>query len=218
MDLDFSRPLILIFIGKQASGKSFLLRNLIYQLTKQNTFKFGHVFSATSFNPDYDFMPEKHVDGDYSEHKLELYIDSLKKWMTNNPGKKLPPSFLILDDLLGKIHQNSDVFSNLMSTYRHFNMTVFITSQYMVRSISTLLRELADVAFIFKSKFKNTRTSLYEAFGQSLESQDEFDDVLERATKERRACLVYKANEDKIEDAYLSFKCPGDDHKFKLKF
>ena len=44
MDLDFSRPLIMIFIGKQASGKSFLLRNLIYQLTKQNTFKFGKCF------------------------------------------------------------------------------------------------------------------------------------------------------------------------------
>jgi len=208
----------MIFIGKQASGKSFLLRNLIYQLTKQNTFKFGKVFSATSFNPDYDFMPEKHVDGEYSEAKLEQYIDSLKKWMTNNPGKKLPPSFLILDDLLGKMHANTDIFSNLMSTYRHYNMSVFLTSQFMVKNISTLLRELVDVAFIFKSKFKNTRTSLYEAFGQSLESQDEFDDVLEKATKERHACLVYKANEEKVQDMYLSFKCPGNDPKFKLKF
>ena len=218
MDLDFSRPLIMIFIGKQASGKSFLLRNLIYQLTKQNTFKFGHVFSATSFNPDYDFMPEKHVDGEYSEAKLEQYIDSLKNWMEKNPGKKLPPSFLILDDLLGKMHQNSDIFSNLMSTYRHYNMSVFLTSQFMVKNISTLLRELVDVAFVFKSKFKNTRESLYEAFGQSLKDQNEFNEVMEKATKEKHACLVYKANEEKVQDMYLSFKCPGNDPKFKLKF
>ena len=218
MDLNFSRPLIMIFIGKQASGKSFLLRNLIYQLTKQQTFKFGKVFTATGFNSDYDFMPEKHVDSDYSEAKLESYIGSLKQWMEKNKGKKLPPSFLVLDDLLGKIHGHTDIFQNLMATYRHFNLTIFITSQYMVKNVSPLLRELTDLAFIFKSKFKNTKEALYDAFGQMLDNQDEFNRVLDQATEEKHASLVYNANKSTPEEAYLSFKCSGDDVKFKLKF
>ena len=206
MDLDFNRGQIIVLIGKQASGKSFLLRNLIYQLSKQQTFKFGKVFTATGFiYSDYDFMPEKHVDSDYSEVKLESYIGSLKQWMEKNKGKKLPPSFLVLDDLLGKIQGHTDIFQNLMATYRHFNLTIFITSQYTVKNVSPLLRELTDLAFIFRSK--NTRIALYEAFGQMLDNQDEFEYILDQATKEKHASLVYNANKSTPEEAYLSFKC-----------
>ena len=49
-------------------------------------------------------------------------------------------------------------------------------------------------------------------------SDTEINEVMEKATKEKHACLVYKANEEKVQDMYLSFKCPGNDPKFKLKF
>ena len=66
LELDFSRAQIISLIGTCGSGKSFLLRNLIYQFSKTNMFKFGTVFTGTSFNTDYDFMPEDSVHDDYS--------------------------------------------------------------------------------------------------------------------------------------------------------
>ena len=218
LELDFSRAQIISLIGTCGSGKSFLLRNLIYQFSKNNMFKFGTVFTGTSFNSDYDFMPKESVHDDYSEAKLAKYIGKLRTWLELHPGEKLPPNFLILDDLLGRIKLNSHVFNNLISTFRHYNMTIFITSQYFVKNISTLLRELTDVAFIFRTRFKNSQVSLYEAFGQMLDDQDEFNEVLNEATKDKYACLVYLARKEEKEESYMSFQAPPDDIKFKLRF
>jgi ABC-type dipeptide/oligopeptide/nickel transport system ATPase component len=218
LELDFSRAQIISIIGTCGSGKSFLLRNLIYQFSKKDMFKFGIVFTGTSFNTDYQFMPDGAVHSDYSEAKLEKYISRLRSWLEVNQGQKLPPNFLILDDLLGRIKINSNIFNNLISTFRHFNMTIFITSQYFVKNISTLLRELTDVAFIFRTRFKNSKESLYNAYGQLLDSQDEFDEVLNEATKEKHSCLCYQARKEYKEESYCSFQAPPDDLNFKLKF
>jgi len=217
-DLDFSRGKIFVIVGKQASGKSFTLRNLMYQFSKDGIFQFGQVFSGTTFNSDYEFMPEGAVDSNYSEAALERYIGKLRAWMEKNKGKKPPPNFLILDDILGKMRPRTAIFQQLISTYRHYHMSVFIVSQYMVANVSTLLRELTDVAILFKSKFKNTKESLFNAFGQMCEDQDEFERYFTQATKEKHAALLYFAEKDTKEEAYLSFKAPSDDKPFKLKF
>jgi hypothetical protein len=216
--MDFERGQIFVFIGKQHSGKSYTLRNLMYQFSKAGIFKFGKVFSGTSFNSDYDWVPEGAIDSNYTEAKLEAYIGKLRKWLEDHPGKKLPPSFLILDDLLGKMKANTSIFSSLMSTYRHYNLSIFITSQYMVKNISTLLRELTDYAFIYKTKFKNTRESLYSAFGQMFDDEKEFYRILDEAVKVQHSALVYRANENTVDTAYTAFKASGKDKKFMLKF
>lgn len=218
VEINFKNPRVFVFIGRCGMGKSFLLRNLIYQFTKAGQLHFGVVFTGTDMSKDYEFMPEKAVRSDYSEKNLEKYIDKLKVWIKSNPGKKLPMNFLILDDLLGRIRVNSPVFQNLITTYRHLNMNIFLTSQYMVRNTPTLVRELTDYAFIFKTRFKNSLVSLYEAFGQMLESQEEFNRLLEEATKEQYTALMYDANKETAEEAYTPFRCDQKDIKFKLDF
>jgi hypothetical protein len=59
---------------------------------------------------------------------------------------------------------------------------------------------------------------LYNAYGQLLDNQDEFNQVLNTATKEQFSCLVYKARKEHKEESYSSFQAPTDDIKFKLKF
>ena len=215
---DFSRQNIFVLVGKQGSGKSYMLRNLLYNFTKQNIFQFGVCFTGTAFNTDYDFLPEDAVHSDYSEERLQQYINKIKEWMKSNKNKKPPPSFLILDDLLGKIKLSSPIFANLISTYRHYNMSVFITSQYMVKNISTLLRELADYAFIFKTKFKNSRIALYESFGQMLDNQDMFNSYLDKATEQQYHCLLYNANTDNKAESYHIYSADSKQKDFKLNF
>jgi ABC-type dipeptide/oligopeptide/nickel transport system ATPase component len=90
LELDFSRAQIISIIGTCGSGKSFLLRNVIYQFSNKNFFKFGCVFTGTSFNTDYEFMPDGSVHSDYSEAKLEKYISTLRTWLQMHPNEKLP--------------------------------------------------------------------------------------------------------------------------------
>ena len=76
LELDFSRAQIICMIGSCGAGKSYLLRNLIYQFQKKNVFKFGVCFSGTGFNSDYNFLPEGAVRSNYSEDQLAKYIEN----------------------------------------------------------------------------------------------------------------------------------------------
>lgn len=220
LELDFSKGAsIITIIGKCGSGKSHLTKSLIKQLCEQGFFKFGKVFSGTGkINADYNFMPEGSVDGDYTEAKLQAYIGKLEKWCEDHPGQKLPANFLILDDLIGIMKPNTSGFSHLITIYRHLSCTVLILSQYMVKNVSTLLRELCDHAFLFKSNFKNTRTALYEAFGQICEDEHEFLELYDQAVSVKHSCLHYDANGDTKEEAYTGYKAPAKIKDFELKF
>jgi hypothetical protein len=88
----------------------------------------------------------------------------------------------------------------------------------MAKNISTLLRELTDVAFIFRTRFKNSLVGLYEAYGQMLDDQHEFDHILNVATKEKFSCLVYMARKETADESYFSFRAPEGDPKFTLRF
>lgn len=217
LKLDFSRGRIFCLIGKQGSGKSYALKSLIKQCSEDGIFAFGHCWCSTAFTNDYDFLPKESVDDKYSEEALERYINKLREWMENNPDKDLPPSFIIFDDLLGKINMYTGFFTNLVACYRHFNISIFITSQY-INKLGTLLREMTDYGFLFKSRFRNTKESLYNAFGQQLKNQEEFNYYLEEATKEKHSCLLYVADKNTVEEAYSSFMAPSDDKPFKLKY
>jgi ABC-type dipeptide/oligopeptide/nickel transport system ATPase component len=217
-EFNFDRARIFVMVGKCGMGKSYLLRDLLRQFSEQGVFEFGCVFTGTDFNPDYDFLPKRAVHGNYSEARLAKYVGKLREWLEENPGEKMPPNFLVLDDLLGKIRIQSNVFSNLISTFRHYNMSIFITSQYFVKNISTLIRELTDYAFLFRTRFKNSQVSLFEAFGQLCDDQDEFNEILEEATKEEHSCLLYIAEAEDKSDAYVSYKAPGKSPDVKIDF
>jgi ABC-type dipeptide/oligopeptide/nickel transport system ATPase component len=217
-NMDFSRGQIMTFIAKQGSGKSFTVRSLMKQFAKQGIFEFGVVWTGSKFNSDYDFMPKGSVHADYSEENFAKYIAKLTNWLEKNPGKKLPNSFIILDDLLGIMKPNDRTFSSLISIYRHYSLTIIITSQYLNKNVSTLVREMTDIAFLYQSRFKNSRESMYNSYGQMLESQAEFDEYLEEATREKYSCLLYQAGKATKEESYLSFRAPSDDTPFKLKF
>jgi hypothetical protein len=217
--MDFESAQIMVFVGKPKSGKSFMIRALMKQFGRQGIFKFGKVFSGTGkINTDYDFMPEGGVDGDFSEAKLQTYIGKLTKWCEDHKGKKLPPNFLILDDLLGILRPNSGVFSHLISMHRHLSLTIIIVSQYLVKVVSTTLRELTNHAFMFRSQFKNTRQALFNGFGQICENEEEFLRLYDDAVKEKHACLKYTADAPSVAEAYISYKAPTDDKPFTLKF
>ena len=219
LDMDFDSAQIMVFVGKPKSGKSFMILALMKQLCQQGVFQFGKVFSGTgNINNDYDFMPDLAVDGNFTEEKLKAYIGKLVKWCEDHKGKKLPPNFLILDDLLGVLRPNTGVFSHLISMHRHLNLTILLVSQYMVKVVSTTLRELTNHAFLFKSQFKNTRQALYEAFGQICEDEKEFLHLYDEAVKEKHACLKYFADGKSMDECYVSYRAPKEDKPFKLKF
>jgi hypothetical protein len=213
------KPKIFLFVGRPGSGKSFAIKSLLYSYFKARIFKFGYAFVATAFNHDYNFLPDKFVDEKYSDKKLEAYINALRK-IKEQKGD-VPPNFLILDDLIGKIHFYSDEVQHFLSTFRHTNTYVFITSQYIgSKGSSTALREYANFVFLWRSNSGSAVDLLYHAFGKySNERQrklfdnvDQFVDLLMQATDpnadggiHKHRCLLLINNPEQSPE-FLFFK------------
>ena len=217
LPIDLDSPGVFLFVGRPKSGKSYCLRSLIKDYARQGKFSFGKVYTRTKFNEDYNFMPAKHVEDDYSEENLEAYINSLKAWREKH-RKPLPPNFIIFDDLLGAMSLNTGFLSNLISIHRHYNLTIFLTAQYLMKGTSTVLRECVTTAFLWKTIFHNSRDGIFKAFGGYYKKESDFLDMFDSTTSPKHQCLVYNARARKKSEAYWSFMAPSKVSKFKLQF
>ena len=215
------KPQVYVMVGKPESGKSHLVKSLIYDFQKGKNpyFKFILAFVKTKFNSDYDYLPDEYVYESFDEDKLRKHIDSLREYRRKT-NKPVPPNLVVFDDLLGDIDWYSPWMTNWLCSFRHTNTSIIMTAQYLMgaKSVSTCLRECTNVSFIYNSKFKNSIKALYEAYGQLFKNETEFVEKFQSITKERYTCMIYDASIDELEDNYVSFKAIENIPNFTLKY
>lgn len=196
------KPAIFLFIGSPGRGKSFALSSLMYSYAKMGYFHYGMVFCKTKFNDAYSWCPEENVYDRYDEDKIKHYVQYLGNYREKTK-RKPPPSFIILDDMIGEMSLGTGFITNLLCTYRHFNLSIFITTQYLMgRGTSTVLRNVVSYAIMFKTIFKNSLRGLYESFGQLFDSYDDFREHFIHITNTPYHAMLYIANQDSFEESY----------------
>lgn len=142
-------PAIFSFAARPRSGKSHMIKHLVRHLG----FKGGWVICPTAFNGDYNFIPEKARFPRY-DPKLISQIEEVQK---GDPK----PRFLIIDDCLGDIRPDDPTINALFSRYRHYNLSVFIGTQY-IRKISPTMRTCTTYFFIWPQTTKKDILKLHE--------------------------------------------------------
>ena len=168
-ELDYSKPKVILNIGKPGSGKSYNCRYIILKNTLENQiYEGGIVITSTKFNKDqYPFIPEKYIY-EYDKEFLENYINNLKE--KREKEDKIPRTFLIFEDMMGLLNRNDPFLINIHAIHRHLNMDIFHNIQHLNTGSSTWLREVVSYAFMFNSRSFNSIKSLYENFGQLFEN------------------------------------------------
>ena len=218
-DLPSEFPCCICSIGKSKSGKSYNTAYLIQYFSMHKPyFKAGLVMlGSKGLNDDYKWMPKDYVIDGYSEDVLRGWLDHLKS-IREKTNKPPPPTFLILDDLLNAI-TNNDYFSNFLSQYRHYNITIFINNQTLAnRTTGSLFREQTVYLFAWGTKAKNTLEHLYKWFGQLFDSFDEFKNHFLETTKEKHTCMFYDATQNDVHKNYLRWKSPENFKPVSLRF
>ena len=215
------RASLILLLGKQGSGKTHFLKSLLRDGFKAGHFKFGRVYVRTKFNKDFDFMPEKAVHQDFSLDKIQTYCNKLAKWREENDGKMVPANVLVLDDMLGLLKSNDHRWINLLANLRHYGMTIIVTSQYFAAGgcCTTQMRNQCDIALMWECRFARSRKAYFEAFGTFFQRQDEFERILDEATREKYSALVYNAYyaSSSVHEMYYSFKA-AEIQPFQIKF
>ena len=116
-------------VGRRGSGKSIILKDLLYH--KRNSLPFGLVMSGTEAGNGYfkKFIPEIFVYDDFNGPALEKLLERQKK-----AAKKgnMPKVFVVLDDLAfdGSI-MKKPIMRYIFMNGRHLNIFLIFSSQYV---------------------------------------------------------------------------------------
>lgn len=207
-------PSLNIIIASQGSGKSHLIKYLMYKLRKN--FDYGLVFSNTFFDDDpFPYIEDKTlIHPEYNEEVLENLMKIQAK-----VGKR-KSAYVIFDDCIDDPEEfKSPVLKKLSTQLRHYNITIIFTTQYC-NALPPRMRSNAMNIFMFHTDNKNSLEALYNSFGQAFESYNEFKKYIMDKTSVKYNFIYYNKmlNDNSLENNYKVYRCPAKIPSFKIKF
>jgi len=202
-------PSIVLAVGYCASGKSTALK---YTIQTIETFDFYIIISNTAqFNNDWDFIksferPFRIYNGSKINEIIHMVLAIQEK---NLKAGKVSSVALVLDDILGSLN-NSDIFKKLVSCYRHFKISVFMTTQFCNGS-TTMVRELSSYIFCFDQRSEQSKKAIFQSYFNDVPTFNDFKKIfsglkpfqfffIDRVKKRRFKMLVPYGDEQKKND------------------
>ncbi len=159
MDKYIKTPCILLSVAFCGAGKTVAME---YTIKTLKAFDFVIVISNTAqFNGDYDFLKDigvRHRIYNAGQcNKVFKMIMNIQEFSQDRERV-----CICADDCLGSL-TGSKTFLKLASTYRHFNISLFMTTQF-VNSSMTYIRELANYVFVFDQRTDSSRKAIYQSY------------------------------------------------------
>jgi len=214
---------VIVFIGRRDTGKSFLVRDLLYH---HQDIPIGTVISGTEAGNGFygSMVPKLFIHDEYNTAIIENILKRQKIVMKQVKREKAaygrssidPRTFVILDDCL---YDNSWAREKLMRLLfmngRHWKIMLIITMQYPL-GVPPNLRTNIDYTFILREPYLTNRKRIYENYAGMFPTFESFCQVMDQCT-ENYECLVISNNakSNKLDDQIFWYKASahGD---FKL--
>jgi GTPase SAR1 family protein len=161
-----SLPSLALILGPFGSGKTSLLRYLILE-NIQNIVGMV-VFSNTgkdTWNTNYSFVNQRYVYDEWDETLIPKLIELGRKIKKANPNHHL---LLVFDDSIGmakSMFTNKDS-KRLLTTLRHYNISIVISVHQLQVEVSTLIRNNLKDIFLFQQSEVNGLKLLADTWGK----------------------------------------------------
>ena len=205
---------VVVFIGKRETGKSFLVKDLLYY---HKDVPIGTVISGTeAANTFYgNMVPSLFIHDAFTPQivlnslkRQKMVIKKINKDKARYGSSNIDPrAFLILDDCLyDQSWVRDENIRNLFMNGRHYKMLFIITMQYAL-GVPPNLRTNIDYVFILRENLMNNRKRLYEHYAGMFPSFEIFCQVMDACTEDFN-CLVINNNakSNKLEDQVFWYK------------
>jgi hypothetical protein len=214
---------VVVLIGKRDTGKSFLVRDLLYY---QQDIPIGTVISGTEEGNGFysKMVPKLFIHNEYNTAIIENILKRQrnvlkqikKEFETYKRSTIDPRTFVILDDCLYDNTWSRDKMMRLLfMNGRHWKVMLVITMQYPL-GIPPTLRTNIDYVFILRENYIANRKRIYENYAGMFPTFESFCQVMDQCT-ENYECLVINNNSksNKLHDQVFWYK--ADNHgDFKL--
>jgi len=214
---------VVVLIGKRDTGKSFLVRDLLYY---QQEIPIGTVISGTEEGNGFyaKMVPRIFVHNEYNTAIIEnvlkrqrTVLKQIKHEMETYKRSTIDPrAFVILDDCLYDSTWTRDKMMRLLfMNGRHWKVMLVITMQYPL-GIPPTLRTNIDYVFILRENYIANRKRIYDNYAGMFPTFESFCQVMDQCT-ENYECLVINNNSksNKLQDQVFWYKADGH-NDFKL--
>jgi hypothetical protein len=221
-----SKGPVIVLIGKRDTGKSFLVRDLLYY---HQDIPIGTVISGTEAGNGFysSHVPKLFIHDEYNTAIIEnilkrqkLVLKQIKKEMLAYKKSTIDArAFVILDDCLYDNTWTKDKMMRLLfMNGRHWKIMLIITMQYPL-GVPPTLRTNIDYVFILREPYIANRKRIYENYAGMFPTFEAFCQVMDQCT-ENYECLVINNNvkSNKLQDQVFWYKAdPHNDFKLGSK-
>lgn len=210
---------VVVFVGKRETGKSFLVRDLLYY---KQSIPVGTVISGTEgANKFYSkILPEPFIHGSYEEEITERVLARQKRVVKEREEEKDLRgqsdmdcrALYILDDCMydSKWTRSKSIRSMFMNG-RHYHLMFLLTMQYSL-GIPPNLRTNIDYVFILRESINQNRKRLYEAYAGMFHTFDMFCRVMDQCTEDYHCLVIHNnAKSNRLEDQVFWYKAEAHD-------
>ena len=187
---DENKGPVVVLIGRRDTGKSYLVRDLLYF---HQDVPIGTVISGTEAGNGFysSHVPKLFIHDEYNTAIIEnilkrqkLVLKQVKKEMENYKRSNIDPrAFVILDDCLYDNTWTKDKMMRLLfMNGRHWKIMLIITMQYPL-GVPPNLRTNIDYVFIFREPYLANRKRIYENYAGMFPTFESFCQVMDQCTE-----------------------------------
>ena len=191
---------VIIMIGRRDTGKSMLVRDLLYF---HQDIPVGAVISGTEAGNGFyaELVPKLFIHHEYNSvivenilRRQQVVLKQIKKEVkTYNKTTIDPRTFVILDDCLYDDKWTRDKLMRILfMNGRHWKIMLIITMQYPL-GIPPNLRTNVDYVFILRENVGSNRKRIFDNYASMFPTFEAFCSVLDSCT-ENYECLVIVNN------------------------
>lgn len=205
---------VVIFIGRRRTGKSTLVRDLLYH---HQDMPLGTVISGTEESNSFygKMIPPLFIHGEFNPLILSNFVKRQKMVMSkiqddlkrNVKSKADPRSFMILDDCMYDDSWTHDKnIRYLFMNGRWLKAFFLITMQYPL-GIQPALRTNVDFVFILREPYLNNRKRIYDNYASAFPSFEFFCQIMDQCTQNYEVLVIDNTSQSaKLEDTIFWYK------------
>lgn len=211
---DENKGPVIVMVGKRDTGKTFLIRDLLYH---HQDIPMCSVISGTEAGNGFytKIIPKVLIHDEYNTEIIANVLRRQKKVLkqlnleiqTYKKSSIDPRTFVILDDCLYDNSWSRDKLMRLIFLNgRHWKIMLIISMQYPL-GIPPLLRTNIDYVFILRENILSNRKRIWENYASMFPTFESFCSVMDQTT-ENYECLVINNNakSNKIQDQIFWYK------------
>ena len=208
---------IAICIGKRGTGKSVLIKDIMYNVRRGLHYGIAMTPTHESAESFKTYMPDSSVYTDYRVEVLERMLAAQRARSHEHGMEKLRNLFLVLDDCMyDKSVMAGKAIRDLFMNGRHYKVFFIAAVQYLM-DLSPALRTQVDYCFALRENVIANRERLYKFFFGVFERFEDFARVLDACTANFECMVIDNTvQSNDISDCVFWFKAKLDNPDFRL--